>query len=133
MNLEQVKEHFKNAKEVRCLDDEIIYNIDEKPQKIYRSDDGLGYFLVLKSTQHTGTEVTLYWNGQLAEITSLKDMDEDEADTRREIGDVVGTHSGDIECVVIDNDIQSDNGNILIRYFYDGNIKEAIVWDFEVY
>ncbi len=133
MNLEQVKEHFKNAKEVRCLDDEIIYNIDEKPQKICRSDDGLEYFLVLKGTQHVGNEVTLYKDGQLAEITSLKGMVEDETDTRREIGDVVGTHSGDIECVVIDNDIQSTSGNILIRYFYDGNIKEAVVWDFEVY
>ena len=40
MNLEQVKEHFKYAKEVRCLANGQIFNITEKGEKgIYKADN----------------------------------------------------------------------------------------------
>lgn len=69
MNLEQVKEHFKNAKEVRCLCDGIIYKIDKKNNVYFFSNN------IWTEDEHQGTCVLLYrkLTEELAEIVSYKD------------------------------------------------------------
>jgi len=63
--LEEVKEHFKNAKEVRCLGNDMVYDIE------YIGEDPL-----LKASAFWIGNVLLWWKGECAKIISYKDFEE---------------------------------------------------------
>ena len=72
MNLEEVKEHFKNAKEVKCASDGKIYNIDVEgsfdadfPNERVDFD--------FEERQRGDSYVVLFIDNRLAEIISYKD------------------------------------------------------------
>lgn len=48
------------------------------------------------------------------------------------VGDVVKTISGEIESVVINDSVASSQGNIVVRYFYNGEVRSAILFHYEV-
>ena len=69
MNFEQIKEYFKNAKEVRCLSNGVIYKIDKKIVPYYFSNN------IWTTDTPDRTCVLLYRKSkeELAEIVSYKD------------------------------------------------------------
>ena len=72
MNLEQVKEHFKNAKEVKCASDGKIFNIDVEG----RFDADYSHERVdfdFEKKQKGERCVALFIDNKLAEIISYKD------------------------------------------------------------
>tara|TARA_R110002050_G_scaffold79261_11_gene169434 strand:+ start:26183 stop:26704 length:522 start_codon:yes stop_codon:yes gene_type:complete len=73
MNLEEVKEHFKNAKEVKCLVDKKIYNIDVRGG-FENSPNQVDFGFI--DHQHGTTCVVLYVTDELAEIISYKEFEE---------------------------------------------------------
>tara|TARA_R100000951_G_C2602957_1_gene168760 strand:+ start:140 stop:601 length:462 start_codon:yes stop_codon:yes gene_type:complete len=68
MNLEQVKEHFKNAKQVRCLTDGLIYNIDVHGCFDY----GHSYKSLIFSPKYSIKYVYLFKDDKFAQIISYK-------------------------------------------------------------
>ena len=75
MNLEQIKEHFKNAKEVRCPYDNKIFNIDVKG--VFEKEDE-DVFFNFNKFQGGVSDVFLYYEDEFAEIISYKDVPEPE-------------------------------------------------------
>ncbi len=62
-------------------------------------------------------------------------MDLEEVGVTKEeilVGDVVKTISGEIEGVVINDWLSSSEGNIVVRYFYNGEVRSAILFHYEV-
>jgi len=81
MNLEQVKEHFENAKEVKCLTDGQTYNMDVNGQY---GEDGSGYIdFDFESEQKGNDFVALYYKSKLAEIISCKDTNKPEPEKNK--------------------------------------------------
>tara|TARA_R110002050_G_C8555282_1_gene481045 strand:+ start:50 stop:529 length:480 start_codon:yes stop_codon:yes gene_type:complete len=75
MNLEQIKKHFKNAKEVRCPYDNEIFNIDVEGE--FKEECGDIYFS-FDIYQKKVCEVYLWYQMDVAEIISYKDIPEQE-------------------------------------------------------
>lgn len=77
MNLEKVKEHFKNAKEVRCLYDNKIFNIDVEGE--FKEECGDIYFS-FNRIQKNVSGVYLYYKMDVADIFSYKGVPEPESE-----------------------------------------------------
>lgn len=72
MNLEEVKEHFKNAKTVKCASDNEFYNIDvEGSFDAEFSNERVDF--ELEERQRGENCVVLFIDNRLAEIISYKD------------------------------------------------------------
>lgn len=76
MDLEKVKEHFKDAKEVKCLVDGKKHNLNVKGQYIKDINGHIDFFFELR--QRGNDYVSLYVHNKLAEIISYKDYTEPE-------------------------------------------------------
>lgn len=48
------------------------------------------------------------------------------------VGDVVKIISGDVVGVVIKDSIDSSEGNIVVRYFYKGEVRSVILFHYEL-
>lgn len=48
------------------------------------------------------------------------------------VGDVVKTISGEIESVVINDSVASSQGNIVVRYFYNGEFRSVVLFHYEL-
>lgn len=70
MNLEQVKEHFKDAKEVKCVIDGQKHNLNVKGQYIKDINGHIDFFFELR--QRGNDYVSLYAHNKLAEIISYE-------------------------------------------------------------
>lgn len=66
--LEEVKEHFKNAKEVRCLANKIIYSFDEMTDRGIHEDCNR-FWVTLKNYK----SVLIQRNDEFADIISYKE------------------------------------------------------------
>jgi hypothetical protein len=69
MDIDKVREHFKNAKTVRCLEDDEIYNIESGH---FESVCGCVDF-ILSPLQNGVRTVSVYEGDNFAEIVSYKD------------------------------------------------------------
>ena len=77
VNIEQVKERFKNAKEVRCPYDDKIFNLNANG--FFKEDEGNVYFKFDEPQVDYVDDVYLYYEGKFAEIISYnKDVSETE-------------------------------------------------------
>lgn len=76
MNLEKLKKHFKNAKEVKCLTDGKIYDIDTDGYIVQITKKNFNFYL--NKCQNGNSSAKLYLSGKFAEIISYKDTPEPE-------------------------------------------------------
>jgi hypothetical protein len=71
MDIDKVKEHFKNAKTVRCLEDDEIYDIESGNFVAHRECRWV--YFILRPEYNGILYVSVYEDGEFAEITSHKD------------------------------------------------------------
>ena len=76
MDVKKLKKHFKNAKEVRCLTDDKIYNIDTDGYIVQITKKNFNFYLY--RCQNGNSSAKLYLSGKYAEIISTIETAEDE-------------------------------------------------------
>ena len=76
MNLEEVKEHFKNAKEVKCASDGEIFNIDVEGSFDADFSNQTVDFNFEKKQNGESNVILFMMNNKLAEIISYKEFEE---------------------------------------------------------
>lgn len=48
------------------------------------------------------------------------------------VGDVVKIISGDVVGVVINDSVASNEGNMVVRYFYKGEVRSVVLFHYEL-